>query len=223
MRPEYEFEHSKARPNRFTPQQDTVSVADERVVDVSFTKDALRVALMDGRSITVPLTWYPRLLNATSKQRKNWRIGGGGYGIHWPDVDEDLSSERLLRGAPAPGASLRREASLDGKHDVLLKAIRERKLISFDYKGKLRVAEPHDYGIQNGLERLLCYQVGGDSNTGRLPSWRLVEVAKLDDLKIINRKFPGNRPAPSGQHHNWDVVFARVGETHASNHKANSL
>jgi hypothetical protein len=193
-------------------------VADERVVDVSFTKDALRVALMDGRSITVPLTWYPRLLNATAAQRKNWQLSGGGYGIHWPAIDEDLSSEGLLRGAPSPEANLPREASHDGKHDILLRAIRERKLISFDYKGKLRVAEPHDYGIQNGMKRLLCYQVGGDSNSGRLPSWRLVEVAKLDDLKIINRKFPGSRPAPSGQHRNWEVVFARVDERHTSNH-----
>jgi hypothetical protein len=47
------------------------------------------------------LVWYPRLLNATAEQRNNWRISGGGYGIHWEDVDEDLSTEGLLRGAPA--------------------------------------------------------------------------------------------------------------------------
>src|SRR5437870_2212327 len=76
--------------------------ADERVADVKFTKDALSVALRDGRTISVPLAWYPRLLNATAAQRKNWRIAGGGYGIHWPDIDEDLSTEGLLRGAPAP-------------------------------------------------------------------------------------------------------------------------
>jgi hypothetical protein len=75
--------------------------ADERVADVKFTRDTLSVALKDGRTITVPLTWYPRLLGATAAQRKNWRIAGGGYGIHWPDVDEDLSTEGLLRGAPA--------------------------------------------------------------------------------------------------------------------------
>ena len=76
--------------------------ADERVADVKVTKDALSVALRDGRTITVPLAWYPRLLNATAAQRKNWRVAGGGYGIHWPDIDEDLSTEGLLRGAPAP-------------------------------------------------------------------------------------------------------------------------
>jgi hypothetical protein len=81
--------------------------ADERVLDVGFTGDALSVSLRDGRVISVPLVWYPRLLNATPAQRKNWKIAGGGYGIHWPDIDEDLSTEGLLRGAPAPRASVR--------------------------------------------------------------------------------------------------------------------
>jgi Protein of unknown function (DUF2442) len=79
--------------------------ADERVADLEITDDTLSVQLMDGRTISVPLVWYPRLLNATDEQRKNWKIGGGGYGIHWPDVDEDLSTEGLLRGAPAPQPS----------------------------------------------------------------------------------------------------------------------
>jgi hypothetical protein len=76
--------------------------ADERVVNVKFTRDTLSVDLRDGRTITVPLAWYPRLLNAKVAERKNWRVAGGGYGIHWPDIDEDLSTEGLLRGAPAP-------------------------------------------------------------------------------------------------------------------------
>lgn len=76
--------------------------ADERVIGVKFSKDTLSVALRDGRTITVPLAWYPRLLNATLAERKNWHIAGAGYGIHWPDIDEDLSTEGLLRGAPAP-------------------------------------------------------------------------------------------------------------------------
>jgi hypothetical protein len=69
--------------------------------------DKLSVALMDGRTITVPLVWYPRLANATPAQRNRWEVAGGGWGIHWPDIDEDLSTEGLLRGAPAPGALLR--------------------------------------------------------------------------------------------------------------------
>ena len=74
----------------------------ERVKNVSFTEDALSVDLIDGRTIIVPLAWYPRLLHATPEQRNNWEICGGGYGVHWPDIDEDLSTEGLLRGATAP-------------------------------------------------------------------------------------------------------------------------
>ena len=76
--------------------------ADERVAEVTFTAETLSVTMKDGRTITVPLTWYPRLLHASADQRNNWQISGGGYGIHWPDLDEDLSTEGLLRGAPAP-------------------------------------------------------------------------------------------------------------------------
>lgn len=75
---------------------------DERVEAVHFTKESLVVDLMDGRSISVPLKWYPKLLKAKRKEKSNWEICGGGYGIHWPDLDEDLSTEGLLRGAPAP-------------------------------------------------------------------------------------------------------------------------
>lgn len=79
--------------------------AGEKVQDVRVTEDTLTVDLLDGRTISVPLTWYPRLLHATEAQRNNWRVAGGGFGIHWPDVDEDLSTEGLLRGAPAPQES----------------------------------------------------------------------------------------------------------------------
>jgi len=73
----------------------------ERVRNVHVTEDTLAVDLADGRTIIVPLAWYPRLLNATSEQRAHWKLSGAGYGIHWPDVDEDLSTAGLLRGAPA--------------------------------------------------------------------------------------------------------------------------
>ena len=69
--------------------------------DVSCTDDALVVGLVDGRVLSVPLVWFPRLLDATAEERKNWVLLGGGVGTHWPEVDEDLSVEGLLRGAPA--------------------------------------------------------------------------------------------------------------------------
>ena len=65
-------------------------------VDVSFTEDALRVVLADGRELTAPLAWFPRLQKATSTQRKQWRPIGGGIGIHWPSVDEDIAVDTLL-------------------------------------------------------------------------------------------------------------------------------
>ncbi|TVS05918.1 MAG: DUF2442 domain-containing protein [Cyanobium sp. PLM2.Bin73] len=74
----------------------------ERVTDVACTEDKLIVDLADGRTISVPLAWYPRLLHATPRERDNWEVAGAGFGIHWPDIDEDLSVEGLLRGAPSP-------------------------------------------------------------------------------------------------------------------------
>lgn len=83
----------------------SVEAADTRVKDVHVTEDELAVELMDGRRISVPLSWYPRLAAATAEQRGRWEVAGGGYGIHWPDIDEDLSTEALLRGQRAPHGS----------------------------------------------------------------------------------------------------------------------
>lgn len=79
-----------------------ISDTDLRVMNISIDEDRLTVELMDGRTIGVPLAWYPRLANATPQQRNNWELAGAGYGIHWPDIDEDLSTEGLLQGHKAP-------------------------------------------------------------------------------------------------------------------------
>jgi hypothetical protein len=78
----------------------------ERVKDVHFNEDTIAVDLIDGRTIVVPLAWYPTLLAASPDQRSNWKISGAGYGIYWPDIDEDLSTEGLLRGAPSAPEAL---------------------------------------------------------------------------------------------------------------------
>ena len=83
----------------------SAKITDERVLDVRFDDHSLIVDLMDGRTISAPLAWYPRLLHATPEGRAQWETCGGGYGIHWPDIDEDLSTEGLLRGAPAAKAA----------------------------------------------------------------------------------------------------------------------
>lgn len=69
--------------------------------DVSVSDDELIVELSDGRTIAIPLAWYPRLLHGTEKERNNWRFIGDGEGIHWPDLDEDISVEHLLVGVPS--------------------------------------------------------------------------------------------------------------------------
>ncbi len=66
--------------------------------NVRVTKDTLSVDLSDGRTISVPLEWFPRLVHATPEERNNWRLIGRGHGIHWEDIDEDISVEGLLAG-----------------------------------------------------------------------------------------------------------------------------
>ena len=70
---------------------------DATAVDAMVTDDRLVVILADGRELSAPLVWFPRLLEATADQRRNWRLIGRGHGIHWPDVDEDISVASLLR------------------------------------------------------------------------------------------------------------------------------
>lgn len=70
--------------------------AGTRVRDVRSTDDSLVVDLMDGRTISVPLAWFPRLLHATVDQRSRWELAGAGFGVHWPDLDEDVSVAGLL-------------------------------------------------------------------------------------------------------------------------------
>ncbi len=81
------------------------TLATERAIplarNVIVTDDRLTVELQDGRTITVPIVWYPRLSHGTPQERNNWQIIAGGEGIHWPDLDEDLSVEGLLEGLPS--------------------------------------------------------------------------------------------------------------------------
>lgn len=76
-----------------------------RAQDVSVSANALTIDLTDGRTITVPLAWYPRLLHGTASERKHWRLIGNGEGVHWPDLDEDLSIEGIILGRPSGESS----------------------------------------------------------------------------------------------------------------------
>lgn len=80
----------------------SAKIADQRIHHIALGDDTMSVALRDGRTITLPLAWYPRLANATPEQRANYRIETPGDCVHWPDVDEDLHVEGMLKGVPSP-------------------------------------------------------------------------------------------------------------------------
>ena len=88
-------------------------------------------------------------------------------------------------------------------------AIEQKRLLRFRYKNRERVVEPHDYGIHNGIVKLLGYQVGGSSSQ-KLPNWRWAEQDLISDIQLLDRTFPGRRPTKSGKHHKWDKLFIRV-------------
>ncbi len=78
-----------------------IEISVPEALSVSLTDDTLSVDLSDGRSISVPIAWFPRLLYSTPQERNNWRLIGKGQGIHWEDIDEDISVEGLLAGRPS--------------------------------------------------------------------------------------------------------------------------
>jgi hypothetical protein len=91
---------------------------------------------------------------------------------------------------------------------LLYGAIDNRRMLRFRYKGKERVVEPNDYGVQNGIVRLLCWQVGGQS-TSPLPGWRLMDVKDMKECELLEKQFSGGKEVP-GPHLKWDKIFIRV-------------
>ena len=71
---------------------------DDHAVDVSFTKNALHLVLADGREVSAPLEWFPKLRDATENNRNNWRLIGNGIGVHWPEIDEDIAVGTIMKG-----------------------------------------------------------------------------------------------------------------------------
>ncbi|HEX6215408.1 MAG TPA: hypothetical protein VFZ38_11340 [Vicinamibacterales bacterium] len=90
-------------------------------------------------------------------------------------------------------------------------AIANKRLVEVGYKGRARVAEPHDYGKQKGMDRLLVYQLRVPSSSGRdAMGWRLFDVAKIESLAVLDTVFKGSRRTSDQVHHQWDVLYARV-------------
>jgi hypothetical protein len=104
---------------------------------------------------------------------------------------------------------MRFEMAVDQKLDQMLySAIENKRLIRFGYKGNERIVEPHDYGVQNGIVRLFCWQVGGRSSN-RIPGWRMIDVVGMQNCEVLDKHFAGNREV-HGKHHRWDEIFIRV-------------
>lgn len=91
----------------------TVVKVEVRISDMEITEATLTAHLMDGRTISVPLVWSWRLTEATPEQGANYEIIGNGHGVHWPDIDEDISAEGMLYGMPAPRSKHQRMAQPD--------------------------------------------------------------------------------------------------------------
>ncbi len=84
-------------------------------MDCEISQDTISVILGDGRTVSAPLEWFPRLLHATSAERKNWALIGNGEGLHWPEVDEDISVASLLQGIPSQESSASLQRWLDAR------------------------------------------------------------------------------------------------------------
>lgn len=93
---------------------------------------------------------------------------------------------------------------------LIIDAISDKSIISFYYDGRLRIAEPHVFGIKNNKKSILCWQIRGESSRGNLPEWRRFELAKILSLETISEKFLGKRPFPSGKHSEWDETICIV-------------
>jgi hypothetical protein len=93
----------------------SVSVQEPRAQRVTVTEDSVVVDLRDGRTVSAPLAWYPRLLHGTPEERDNWRLIGSGEGVHWPDLDEDLSIDSLISGRPSGESQASLKRWLEGR------------------------------------------------------------------------------------------------------------
>jgi hypothetical protein len=99
------------------------------------------------------------------------------------------------------------DANLDR---ILRSAIAEKRLVTFVMDGCRRIGEPHDYGVKNGVRRLFFYQTAGKSRSKSSTGWRWAILSNISQLEILDERFTGPRPAPSGRHIHWDILIATV-------------
>jgi hypothetical protein len=99
---------------------------------------------------------------------------------------------------------------VDEVDHLIRAAITGRRLVRFSFRGCVRIAEPHDYGIRDGVVQLLVYQVGGESRSGGLPQWRWIVVADMTALEVLDASFDGGRGDSVSRRSRWDELFLRV-------------
>lgn len=125
--------------------------------------------------------------------------------VCWPngaDLDPVVLYSNVT-GMDLPRSAVQGPASL---HDLLCVAIKNKRLIKFQYQDCERTAEPHDYGIVDGMKKILVYQIRGDSKT-KSKVWKLVKEHEISQLQVLEETFPGGRTVPTGQHKKWDRLF----------------
>lgn len=96
-----------------------------------------------------------------------------------------------------------------GLDQLLRTAIEQTRLLRLRYRGKVRIVEPHDYGVHKGAVKLLAFQISGASS-GPLPNWRWMDASQISAAQLLDQTFAGGRPSLAGKHHTWDVLFLRV-------------
>jgi len=101
-------------------------------------------------------------------------------------------------------------AQVGSTDELLCVAIAERRLVAFDLDGFRRIAEPHDYGVIDGVARLFFYQIAGGSRSGRSTGWRWGLLPRISNLRVLAEGFAGPRLVPSGRHIHWDMLIATV-------------
>ena len=99
---------------------------------------------------------------------------------------------------------------MESLDSLLRAAIADRRLVSFTLHGVPRVGEPHDYGVADGVPTLFFYQTGGKSSSGKPLGWRNAVIGEITGLRVLEERFAGTRPAPSGRHKKWDQLYASV-------------
>ena len=151
-------------------------------MDVTATEDTLTVEISDGRTISVPLVWYPRLVHATSQERSNWELQAAGQHIHWPDLDEDLSVEGLLAGRKSGEGRKSLERWLEARKEDRSVALHDIATQDFTRSNELNPNAAQSY-----IMRAVAFQLQGNYNSALQDFNKVLELDPSNPLAYFNR------------------------------------